>query len=88
MPIYTYQCLDCEALTDAYKKIDERNDCPICACGGQTKKIISNYFAISDLDPYLDMNIGSEPTWVKSKQHRKQLMKENGVSEIYGKGWK
>lgn len=88
MPIYTYTCDDCKELIDEYKKVDDRNNCPTCPCGGSTKKIISSYFAISDLEPYLDMHIGKEPTYVKSKQHRKQLMKENGVYEIYGKGWK
>jgi hypothetical protein len=35
-----------------------------------------------DLEPYVDDQMGHEPVYVKSKQHRKQLMKERGLVEL------
>ncbi len=83
MILYEYQCLDCEKITEALRTVDDRNNCPECKCGGETKKIISKSAVHSDFVPYLDENIGSEPTWIKSKQHRKKVMKENGVTDGY-----
>lgn len=44
---------------------------------------------IPDFEPYYDEHISKsgEPVLVESKQHRKKLMQENGVTEAYGKGW-
>jgi hypothetical protein len=36
---------------------------------------------ITDLTPYLDENLSHTPILVESKQHRKQLMRENGLVE-------
>lgn len=83
MILYEYKCLKCDNIMEALRKIEERDNGPICKCGGETKKIISKQHVHSDFEPYLDENIGSEPTWVKSKQHRKELMKKNGVRDLY-----
>lgn len=83
MILYEYQCVDCDKITDALRAIDDRNNCPKCACGGETKKIISKQRVHGDFVPYLDQNIGNEPTWIKSKQHRKEVMKKNGVTDGY-----
>lgn len=85
MPIYTYACSDCEAEQDAFRSIEKRNDAPDCdLCGIKTHKIISSYAAIGDLEPYYDDNLQS---YVKSKQHRKQVMREQDVCEKFGKKW-
>lgn len=86
MPIYEYQCLKCLKVQDAYRKVAERENSPEC-CGQKTKKIISNYNVHPDFEPYIDHNLTDKPQWVKSKQHRKKLMQEHGVTEGYGKGW-
>lgn len=70
---------------DEFRSVARRNHCPPCQCGGKTKKIISTYTAISDLEPYYDWNLGG---YIKGKQHRKQVMREQGVDEKFGKGWK
>lgn len=84
MPIYEYRCQDCNEITDAFRSVSNRDDAPECSCGGETKKIISSYRVHSDFAPYYDENLES---YVKSKQHRKKVMKEKGVTEAYGKGW-
>lgn len=84
--IYECKCETCGRTEDIYRSVEERNNTPEC-CGKPMKRIITGYHVIGDLEPYLDENMTHEPQWVKSKQHRKQLMKEHGVTEKYGKGW-
>ena len=85
MPLFSYECSICKQITDEFRSIANRNDCPKCECGGETQKIIARYAAISDLEPYFDINLESH---IKSRKHRQEVMREKGVSEKYGKGWK
>ena len=85
MPLYSYECVACKVTTDEFRSVAHRNDCPKCECGGETVKIIAAYAAHSDLEPYYDWNLDAP---IKSRQHRREVMKERGVSEKFGKGWK
>jgi putative FmdB family regulatory protein len=86
MPIYDFRCENCQRVKENFAKIEERT--MICDCGGKMNRLISrNYCVHSDLKPYIDEHIGVKPVYVKSKQHREQLMKKHGVYESYGKGW-
>lgn len=85
MPTYTYACSKCDAEQDEYRTVARRDDPVTCSvCGGQSKKIIAPHRVIADLQPYYDENLES---WVKSKQDRKRIMRDQGVAEMYGKGW-
>lgn len=85
MMIYSYRCMTCKEVTDASREIDDRNNAPPCEhCGKETRKIISLYRVHRDLDPYYDDNL---ETFVQSKQHRKQVMQQQGVSEHFGQNW-
>ena len=85
MIMYEYRCKSCEHLMTALREIDDRNDCPACEeCGEATKKVISGVKVHPDFEPYYDPNL---ETHIQSKQHRKKVMREKGVSEAYGKGW-
>ena len=84
MPTYEYQCADCQQITEAWRRVDDRNNCPACECGGETKKIVSGYKVHADMEPYYDENL---QTYIKGKQHRQQVMKEQGVFENYGQNW-
>jgi putative FmdB family regulatory protein len=88
MPLYEYRCRTepCGELTEAIRSVADREDCPSCShCGGNTRKIISFTQAVHpDFAPYYDDNL---ETHIKSKQHRKKVMKEKGLVEAYGKGW-
>jgi len=87
VPIYTAKCPDGHE-TDYFSTIQEKDYTPKCKlCDKQTRKIISLFAVHPDIQPYLDPNIGDKPIWVTSKQHRKKLMQEHGVTESYGKGW-
>ena len=81
---YQYKCRTCEQITDAIRSVADRDSCPTCECGGETRKIISLYAAHSDLTPYYDEHL---QTHIQGKQHRARVMKEQGVSEYFGGGW-
>lgn len=84
--MYEYRCRKCREITTAMRSVENRDDAPECEhCGGKTRKIISLNKVHADCEPYYDDNL---QTHIKSKQHRKKVMKEQGVSEAYGKGWR
>ncbi len=84
MPLYTYRCTKCETEVDEFRSVAERDIAPECECGSKTRKILSLSKPIGDLNPYYDENLQG---YVKSRQHRKDLMRERGVTEKFGKGW-
>lgn len=54
MPIYNYQCSECESIFEAFRKISERNDvselvCPSCAKEGVSGYIMSSPMIVSDV---------------------------------------
>jgi putative FmdB family regulatory protein len=86
MPLYEYACVKCHKHTDAFRSVEERNVCPPCDhCYGPTRKIISLAKPIGDMEPYYDDNL---QCGIKSRQHRKQVMREQGVSEKFGTNWR
>lgn len=86
MPLYDFECKECGKITEKYAKMEEITG--FCDCGGEQKRLITtSSYAIGDLEPYLDHHIGREPVWIKSKQHRKEVMKKEKTGEAYGKGW-
>ena len=87
MLLYEYRCRneDCREITEAYRSVKDRNNTPECSeCGGPTRKIISIQRVHPDFEPYYDDNLETD---IQSKQHRRKVMKEQGVTEAYGKGW-
>ena len=82
---YEYRCKDCKKITEADRQAAERDEpCKCMHCGGDTRKIISLSQAHSDMRPYFDENLD---TYITGRQHRVKVMKEQGVSEYFGKGW-
>jgi len=89
MPLYSCRCVKCSNEQDYYSTVDKRNETPACeVCGHITEKIISAYYVNPDIESYVDHNLGPKPVRVNSKKHRQRLMREAGVYESYGKGWK
>jgi len=84
MPLYDYECPKCGVVADVYAKMDEREQaCPHCAT--LMRRLVSTrYSVVRDMAPHYDDNLQS---WVKSKQHRAELMRRKGLVEKYGKGW-
>jgi putative FmdB family regulatory protein len=86
MPIYEYKCKKCGSTKDKFNRMVDHKKGPRC-CGKVMGQHYGNYYVVGDIQPYLEENIGDKPVVVKSKKHREQLMKENGVYEKVGKNW-
>jgi len=83
--IYLYACERCGARKEEFRKVIERNNCPNCdQCGTVMQKQITACGVQPDFQPYYDDNLQSV---VKSRRHRQTVMREQGVSEKFGKGW-
>lgn len=86
MPLYDYKCPKCGEIIDVWAKIEEMHkECN--QCGGVMYRLISPTRIICDIAPYFDENLADSKKsphgqWVQSRQHRKQLMKEQGLREI------
>ena len=77
MPIYDYECPNCGKVMDVWAHIDDQEK--LHFCGNWMKRLISLANINPDFQPYLDENLGQDPVYVKSRQHRKQLMSERGL---------
>ena len=88
MPLYDFKCDACGNLTEQFAKVEQTSlECP--KCRQQMRRVISTSYSVhGDMQPYLDHEMAPQPVWVKNKRHREKLMREHGVSEHYGKGWK
>ena len=86
MPIYEYACKKCGKREEKINTISCHASGPIC-CDETMRQVYGSYYVHSDFKPYVDHNMGEKPVVVKSKQHRKQLMKKHNVTESIGKGW-
>lgn len=82
MPLYQYLCA-CGRTADEFRSVSERNNAPLC-CGKPMQKQLGGHRVIGDMEPYYDENLESV---VKSRKHRQQVMREQGVYEKVGKGW-
>lgn len=85
MPFYDFRCKQCGKEEEVFMKFEDWKR-PLC-CGDEMTQVYSHRVN-PDLEPYLDPNLGEKPVYVKSKRHRRKLMKEAGVVERYGKGWR
>jgi len=84
MPLYDYHCVKCDARAEEFRSVENRNKAPKCECGAQMRKALSVSNPIGDVEPYYDDNL---QTGIRSKQHRREVMRKQGVYEKYGKGW-
>lgn len=76
MPLYTYKCLKCGKIEDAYRSIDDRNNSP--ECHGNMEKIIVPTMVQPMLPEYLCPVTGE---FVTSRVRRREIMKENNLYE-------
>lgn len=83
MPIYPYRCDDCSYHFEIPKplaNIEDKERCQSCG-SSKTKRTIglSAIEASSAAQPYYNPGLGCV---IKSKSHKKQVMKELGVEEV------
>lgn len=81
--IYEYSC-ECGNKKDEFRSVADRNEPVECSCGKLMTRVIGGHYVTPDMAPYYDDNLEA---YVKSRQHRKELMRQKGVSESFGKHW-
>src|SRR5688572_29381856 len=82
--LYSYMCSDCDSVKDEFRSVDRRHEPVRCDCGTLMQKLLGGHRVIGDMQPYYDDNL---QTYVKTRSHRQQVMREQGVSEAYGRNW-
>lgn len=82
--IYLYRCPACHVEREEFRRVSERHNGPMCSCGAKMEKQFTACGVQPDFQPYYDDNLQA---LVKSRRHRQQIMREQGVSEKFGEGW-
>jgi putative FmdB family regulatory protein len=94
MPLYDYDCQGCGEQKDVWAEIEEvALSCP--HCGYPMERLISPTSIIPDIEPYVDEHMNepgsTENVVVKSRRHKRQLLKDRGLVEVgdhrTGKKW-
>lgn len=76
MPIYEFRCATCGGRpTTAYRKIDERHDGPLCACGEAMQLQISAPYVAPDYAGYTSPIDGR---WIEGRKAHAEDLKRNG----------
>lgn len=84
MPIYEFECENCGAREEIISSIEDKPEiigCKECYCNANS--IISFTANRKEWNPYIDDNLGDEPVLVKSREHRRELMKKAGLRDQY-----
>ena len=87
MPLYNYRCEKCAFECDDFSSVAERHNGPP-HCGQKMRLDVSGPSIRCDLEPYFDENL---ETYIKSRQHHKQVMREEDVydkREFKGQKWR
>lgn len=82
MPLYDFSCTNCGPVKDVFAKMEDM-EVPCPKCGEDMQRLFSpTRNIIADLEPYLDENLGHTPVYVKSKRHKRDLLKRANLVEI------
>lgn len=76
MPLYQTRCNSCHVENQVFRKIDDRDDLPGCACGGVPSRVISAPTVKTDIEPYQSPSTGK---WVSSRAGQRQDLAEAGA---------
>ena len=85
MPLYDYECTKCGLIEEFFASVDRRFK--TCECGAMMKRVLSpRYYINPDVDFVTD-NIDGKMTRITSRRQLRQMCKDHGVMEKFGKGW-
>lgn len=74
MPLYTFQCAQCQKKDSVFRKIDYRHDAPLC-CDKSMVRVIEAPAVQADLPAYQSPIDGR---WIEGKRARTEDLKRNG----------
>jgi putative FmdB family regulatory protein len=78
MPLYKYECKDCNYGYTAQHTVDERYDERCGRCGGEVFIVIGRV-GVNVFTPHFNVHLGE---YVHSRQHQKTIMKMQGVESV------
>lgn len=84
MPLYDVECKHCGIKEERIAKIDE---IVRCKCGREMVRLMPSSHGICmgvGAYGYFDDNLQA---YVSTNKQRRELMRQQGVSEAFGKGW-
>lgn len=88
MPIYDFACDKCGRTEERIKRPEEKEyPCHDQLCCGTMRRQFHSRFGISmgvGAYGYYDENLG---TYIRTNAHKRQVMREQNVTEKFGKGW-
>lgn len=58
MPLYQIQCPKCQTEDTIWRKVEDRNNIPVCTCGSAFERIISSPMVLTDIQPYVSPATG------------------------------
>lgn len=81
MPLYDYRCTEdsCGAVQEAYRRYENRDDAPACACGSATKRAFLPPQVMRDIGEYVSTIDG---TFISTRSAHRDHMKRHGVIEM------
>ena len=86
MPLYDFKCRSCGYEGEHVVHIDDRLRCPVC--NRLMKRLMPFTHGINmgaaGANGYYDENL---ECYIGTNRQRREVMKRQGVSEAYGKGW-
>ena len=77
MPIYSYECSQCKEISNAFRKIDDRHNGPVC-CGIETKLKIMPTMINFDMPNWERYESPVSGKLITSYKERKADMEEHG----------
>lgn len=86
MPLYEYECLACDLVSEKYMRFSDLSTVGCPACDGPAQRIISRPVIRAELTPYYDEGLGQV---IRTRQERTRVMKaqhavETGTTEMSG----
>lgn len=77
MPIYSTRCPACGWQDAIWRRIDARNDMPLCACGNVTERILDRPMVMAEITPYTSPYDGR--TIYSRSERRADLAQANAI---------
>lgn len=82
MPIYTYQCRECDSEWDKFNTIKDRSRGGRCTdCGGVSDKLVTTFSNHTFRARFFE-GIDSQPVFVESQKQLNAICKKNGCAVV------
>lgn len=79
MPLYDFRCQVCGKHVEHYFGMNDKKE--LWCCEMPVKRLYTHNVPADLLYPYVSHNIGPEPIEVRSRTHKRQLLRENNLSD-------